>query len=271
MSYTTLTIVALALLSTTMLLAYVVTKLLRDEKRRSDARVAMLAAMAADAAASAPEEQDPHEFYEDEAADPYEHAVAGAAVFQPESDELPLGYATAAAGAHDMFAARAEQSAWPKRIAVAGALAAVVVAIVLAARGGIFGAAPNATLASQPAQPAPAPAQAQLPLELLSLKQAQQGDTLTITGLVQNPRGSTDLSKIVATAFLFGADGSFLASGRSPLDFTVLRPGDESGFVISVAVKAPVARYRVGFRGEDGHVIGHVDRRSTGTIARGSS
>ena len=71
--------------------------------------------------------------------------------------------------------------------------------------------------------------------------------------------------------FLVACAGSFLASGRAPLDFTLLRPGDESGFVIAVPVTAPVARYRVGFRGEDGHVIGHVDRRSSGTIARGSS
>ena len=34
-------------------------------------------------------------------------------------------------------------------------------------------------------------------------------------------------------------------------------------FVISVPVTAPVARYRVGFRGEDGRIIGHVDRRGS--------
>ena len=30
---------------------------------------------------------------------------------------------------------------------------------------------------------------------------------------------------------------------------------------------APVARYRVGFRSEDGHVIGHIDRRTAATMA----
>jgi hypothetical protein len=78
------------------------------------------------------------------------------------------------------------------------------------------------------------------------------------------------LSKVAATALVFAADGSFLASGRAPLDFTVLRPGDESGFVITVPVNAPVARYRIGFRGEDGHVIGHVDRRTGSTLAIGA-
>jgi hypothetical protein len=33
-------------------------------------------------------------------------------------------------------------------------------------------------------------------------------------------------------------------------------------------VKGEVARYRVGFRGEDGRVIAHVDRRTGGAIAR---
>ncbi len=79
---------------------------------------------------------------------------------------------------------------------------------------------------------------------------------------MQNPRDGAVLSKVIATALLFGPDGTFLASGRAPLDFTVLRPGDESGFVINVPVTAPVARYRVGFRSEDGRVIGHIDRRT---------
>jgi hypothetical protein len=72
----------------------------------------------------------------------------------------------------------------------------------------------------------------------------------------------------VATAFVFAADGTFLASGRAPLDFSTLAPGDESPFVITIPVKGAVARYRVGFRSEDGQVIGHVDRRATATLAR---
>ena len=36
---------------------------------------------------------------------------------------------------------------------------------------------------------------------------------------------------------------------------------------INVPVTAPVARYRVGFRSEDGRVIGHVDRRTAATMA----
>ena len=123
----------------------------------------------------------------------------------------------------------------------------------------------------QRSRPAPLPeappSQQTALLELLSLKQTQDTGALTITGLVQNPRDGAVLSKISATALVFSADGTFLASGRAPLDYTVLRPGDESGFVISVPVNAPVARYRVGFRSEDGRVIGHIDRRTATTMA----
>ena len=56
--------------------------------------------------------------------------------------------------------------------------------------------------------------------------------------------------------------------GRAPLDFATLAPGDESPFVLGVPVSGTVARYRVGFRSEDGRVIAHIDRRAAGTLAR---
>jgi hypothetical protein len=90
---------------------------------------------------------------------------------------------------------------------------------------------------------------------------------MVITGLVRNPSGAAVLAHVTATAFLFGSDGTFLASGRAPLDYTTLAAGDESPFVISVPVSGTVARYRVGFRGEDGKVLAHVDRRAIGTLA----
>jgi hypothetical protein len=73
---------------------------------------------------------------------------------------------------------------------------------------------------------------------------------------------------VTATAFLFGGDGTFLTSGRAPLDFTTLRAGEESPFVINVPVTGAVARYRVSFRDQTGRVIGHIDRRNNGAVAR---
>ena len=112
-----------------------------------------------------------------------------------------------------------------------------------------------------------APAAEPLPLELLSLRHLQQAQTLTVTGLVQNPRAGAPLSGIVATAFVFGPDGTFLSSSRAPLDFTTLGPGDESPFVVTVPVTGAVSRYRIGFRAEDGRVIAHVDKRAPDAVA----
>jgi hypothetical protein len=105
-------------------------------------------------------------------------------------------------------------------------------------------------------------------LELLSLQHAQEDGTLVISGLVQNPRGSAPLAGVQATVVLFAADGATLATSRAPIDFTTLAPGDESSFLIRIPAAGAVARYRVGFRGGDDSVLGHVDRRNNETVAR---
>ncbi len=60
----------------------------------------------------------------------------------------------------------------------------------------------------------------------------------------------------------------FLSSSRAPLDFMTLTPGEESPFVVNVPVTGQVARYRVGFRTEDGHVLPHVDKRAPDALAQ---
>jgi hypothetical protein len=233
-----LVVVTVASLSMTIVLAVILARLMRDERRRSNARVALLREMA-DGAARQYEDPDP-------------------------ADEVDLLPATKAPAAADLFVHAEARSAWPRRAAVAATIASLagLIAIVLPSRS----PAPVAT--GRPNAATTSPHTTTL-LELLSLGQTQDAAALTITGLVQNPRNGAELSKIKATALLFGPDGTFLASGGAPLDFTVLRPGDESGFVIRVPVTSPVARYRVGFRSEDGRVIGHIDRRSAATMAAG--
>jgi hypothetical protein len=207
----------------------------REERRRSEARVAALRQMVS-------------------GVDP-----------APSEDVLPIDVEDLIASddaltARPMFSEKSAASPWGRRIAAAGVVASVVAA------GGYVLIPRHSPDSGRAAQSAGAAAAA--PLELLSLRNAQEKGTLTITGLVQNPRAGAPLNHIVATAFLFGADGTFLASGRAPLDFSTLAPGDESPFVITIPVKGAVARYRVGFRNEEGHVVGHVDRRSAGTLAR---
>lgn len=99
------------------------------------------------------------------------------------------------------------------------------------------------------------------PLELVSMRHAREGSSLTISGLVRNPRAGSLATRITAVVFAFDKNGTFVASGRAPLDFTTLEPGDESPFVVTIPNVSDVGRYRVSFRTESG-MLRHVDRRS---------
>jgi hypothetical protein len=98
-------------------------------------------------------------------------------------------------------------------------------------------------------------------LELISMRHTFEGETLTVTGLVRNPRSGEAVTRVAAVVFAFDRAGSFAASSRAPLDFTRLEPGDESPFVVSVGDVADIGRYRVSFRTEAG-MLRHVDRRA---------
>jgi hypothetical protein len=296
-------LVAVAALSLAMAtgMAVVVAKMLRDERARSQARVLALSEMAAVSPASAggapappaepaaavdlmrpapapPKRALDHPREGGRAASPAPARVPVPVPVQPAAptpaaatliraarlDDLEIRPAQpAAAQAADLFAERHQQSPWGPRFAVIGMMVAGLAII-----GFAMTAAAARRSAAVPASSATARvAAANLPLELLSLRHEQQPQTLTITGLVRNPRGGAPLSRIVATAFVFAADGTFLASSRASLDFTTLAAGDESPFVIAVPVTGDVARYRIGFRTEDGSVVAHVDRRAPEALA----
>src|SRR5207237_7473945 len=148
---------------------------------------------------------------------------------------------------------------WGTRIAVMSGLALAVAAVVL------FGLAGRERGEEATPRQVTRPDAATLPaapeIELLSLHDTRQPGTLTITGLVQNPRGGAMLTRVTVTAFAFDESGAFLASGRALLDITALAPGDESPFVVTVPVSEKLARYRVGFRGGDARVSAQTDPR----------
>jgi hypothetical protein len=155
----------------------------------------------------------------------------------------------------DLFTAPESANPWSRRVAVAFGLAACVSLV-------------GYLLLPRPAVHARAVATQSAPLELLSLRHTQDADGLTVSGVVQNPRGGVAMSHVVATVLLFAADGTFLTNGRAEVDYATLAPGEESPFVIKVPVSGSVARYRVGFRRPDGTVIAHVDRRPADSSAR---
>jgi len=96
-------------------------------------------------------------------------------------------------------------------------------------------------------------------LELLSMRHEREGNALTVTGLVRNG-GAGPADRLIAVVFAFDRSGNFLTSGRAPVEFLSLAPGDESPFKVSVPNAGDVGRYRVSFRTEAG-VVRHVDRR----------
>jgi hypothetical protein len=246
---TTLVTVTILSMGMAAALSVIVWRLLRDERRRSDARVAALAAAAAAPVASAfPPRRD---------APRTDLADALAKAGRRHDDELPLHEQPVTSGA--MFVTAPEPTPWWNRLAVMAGVALVITSAVL------FGLAAKdrARVGTESAASAPVSPG----LELLSLRDARDGDALTITGMVRNPRGAALRSHVAVTAYAFDDKGAFLASGRALLDVTALAGGDESPFLVTVPAAAAVARYRIGFRGEDGRVISHVDRRRSGPMA----
>jgi len=252
---TTLVIVTLLSMGMAGALSVIVWRMLRDERQRSDARVAALASLAAGSPTPSARQPSPPVDL------PIRPAAAPRRVASPQPQRVG-----------DLFVEHVEEeSPWRNRFVVMAALGLVLASVVLftlAAKGRVTPrqvrpALPTAST-EQPAQP---PASPQPGLELVSMRDARAAGTLTISGLVRNPRTGTLLSRVSVTAYAFDANGAFLASGRALLDVTSLSPGDDSPFLVSVPVTEGVARYRIGFRGEDGRVIAHVDKRQQGPVA----
>src|SRR5215472_758754 len=216
---TTLVIVTVLSMGMASALSAIVWRMLRVERQRSNARVAALAALAAEASAKDRPARVEHDL---------------------PMHEDPLR-AVAVPG---MFVENEHHSPWGARFAVMTAMALVVSSLVLFS---LAARAPRAATRS-------AGAAANAELELLSLQDARHADSLTITGLVQNPRTGAPLSRVAVTALTFDGAGSFLASGRALIDVTALAPGGESPFTVTVPAGSTVARYRIGFRDEAGRV-----------------
>src|SRR5688500_13133723 len=98
------------------------------------------------------------------------------------------------------------------------------------------------------------------PLELVSLSHARQDQKLAVSGLVRNPVSGKPVERLSAVVFLFDRAGTFVTSSRAHVDFLKLAAGDESPFVVSIDAPPTVSRYRVSFRTDDG-VVPHIDRR----------
>ena len=98
------------------------------------------------------------------------------------------------------------------------------------------------------------------PLELVALGHDRDGDRLTVRGVVRNPASGMALDRVTAVVFVYKEDGGFVGSGRATVDSTMLGPGAETAFTVTVPAASQIGRYRVSFRTED-RVVPHIDRR----------
>lgn len=231
-------------------------RLSRNERTRSAARIAALAAAAdVDDASAQPRAVRPADLI---------NPVAPVAPIAPVAPVAPVTAPWAPArvspsmGSSFLGSSVAEPANGGQR---GLAIAAAVLFVTIFAGGYlmVFGG-------DSPANSA-ASAGAEAPLELVSLRHERQSGELAISGLVRNPVSGVPVERLAAVVSLFDQQGAVVKSSRQDIDFTKLAPGDESPFVITLEAPSGVTRYRVSFRNDAG-VVPHIDRRGQEPIAR---
>lgn len=259
-------------LTLTVAMAIVTWRLVREERRRSIARIAALAAeLERTRSASVP----------DRAAHAEPVAVRTPVTLTPPPMptpaivpapviDLPIRPAatqraegTLYRTSSELFAAPDADERWPRlagAIGMAGfVVAAVVMTMILAfPQGEVVGdplAGAEALAKARPNQPTA--------LELVALGHEQTGAMLSISGSIRRPGPGRELRNLFVMAMGFDRGGSMIASGRSPVDRT--KPGsDELGFSVTIPAQG-VTRYRISFL-DGASTVAHIDRRG-GAVA----
>jgi len=253
-------------------LSIVLLRLVRQDRQRSEARVAALVSLAGMPAAAPPPMAFEHPPVKLErrpapAPAPVDRPRPSAPVRLSAADVEIFRDGAAApvfepsfAPAHGLFEPAAPNTRSHLVYIGIGAIVMVLL-FTLAFRWAVSRAgAPTTETVASIAAPAAAPVAQPLGLVSLSHEQAPDG-SLVISGVVRNPPDSIARERLFAAASLVDAAGALVATARAPLDFTMLAPGDESPFVVRIAAANGVARYRIGFRDAQGQAVAHIDRR----------
>lgn len=206
-------------------------RLVQEERRRSDARLAALAAeLRRGEGLSASGEPDP---------------------FVPE---LPSDSATdgPTAGIGGLFSTPVESTStgWGRLAAIGGAASVVltVVATAFLVSGSGDG---DAAATAEGIRP---------PLDLIVLRHVEEGPFLDIRGSVRNPAEASAVELLSVVAMAFDGAGTLIATRRTPVETPALAAGADSAFIIRL-VAAGISRYRISFLMGD-TTISHIDRRS---------
>ncbi|MDP2321639.1 MAG: hypothetical protein Q8O42_20150 [Acidobacteriota bacterium] len=254
-------------------------RLVRDEKRRSSARVASLSIAAAapgDASNSGGQglppdaigfQAQPVIVEKPRPRAPWAPAPVAAEVTSrsafvtpPPVPELPLHTAPSRNLSHasGFLGADSEPAPQASGRQRSLAVAAAVLLVVLVGSLAWTMSAPRGTSAAAVGPNSP--------LELVSLRHDRKNEKIAVSGLVRNPAAGKPVERLAAVVFLFDRQGTFVTSAKADVDFLKLGGGDESPFVVSLDAPATVARYRVSFRTDEG-VVPHIDRRGAAPIA----
>jgi hypothetical protein len=229
-----LLILTIASLLVAVVMSVVAWRTASEERRRSNARVAALAA-------------DIHD-----------------SDFDLRSNEPEQGRELAPIG--DLFAA-AQPVQSGSRFAIVVACGVIVVGSLATLGLLLSRGSPHVSAATTASQTTPAGLTNPAPLELVALGHERTGDDLTVRGIVRNPSSGIAVERLTAVVFLFNREGGFLTSGRATVESPALVPGGESRFVVTVPSAGEVGRYRVSFRTDD-RVVPHVDRREPALARR---
>lgn len=253
----TVTVISLALAAC---MGVLLARIVREERRRSDARAALLAELAEDHDRGVvPTYPGPRAARAITDARPATIASREAVLSELEDLDFREADQATTPMSGSLFAEGKAPSAWPFRLVAA----TVVVVVIAGVAFGVRVLSDREALETEQVVTLETPR----PLQLLSLAHRPQDGQLAISGVVQNPRDAVPVSRVEATVLAFDASGDQIASGRAPLDFTTLAPGHESPFIVRITAKN-VARYRISFRGEGGQPLAHVDRRDLDSVAR---
>ena len=111
----------------------------------------------------------------------------------------------------------------------------------------------------------PAPVTTPVPVELITLTHEQHNGRLAISGTVRNPAHAKDDRRVSVLAVALDDGGAAVATGRGPVDTSILAAGDQASFAISIQTDQ-ARRYRISFLVDD-RPVPHVDQRSRPTQA----
>ena len=240
-----MTLIAVTLLSLFLAIAMgVVTwRLVQEERRRSAARLAALAAeLRSGEGWSASDVPGP--FEPRSASD-----VPGPFEPEPAADDGAASEPGAEIGGLFSSPVPSTPAGWGRFAALAGA-AGVVLAVVATV---FLLSEPGAGDANEPLD------DARPPLDLIALRHAAEGPFLDISGSVRNP-AAVDAERLSVVAMAFDAAGTLVATRRTPVDTPSLPPGADSPFTIRLLASG-ISRYRISFL-LDETTIPHIDRRS---------